>query len=121
MTGLLEPCEGKLSCTVLRGGGRRQWQPPYPTAKAVKWFYEAAEQGHADAQNDLGTMYVSGRGIAQSDTEAVKWFRRAADQGNAVAQYNVGLMYQNGRGLAQSDIEAAKWYRKAADQGSANA
>ena len=25
MTGLLELCEGKLSCTVLRGGGCQQW------------------------------------------------------------------------------------------------
>ena len=54
MTGLLEPCEGKLSCTVLRGGGdsdatslpglkgpRREWRKPKPMMNGLKKSDEA--------------------------------------------------------------------------------
>ncbi|POR97032.1 tetratricopeptide repeat protein, partial [Haemophilus influenzae] len=51
--------------------------------EAVKWYRKAAEQGHADAQLNLGYMYEKGRGVKQDDFEAVKWYRQAAEQGNA--------------------------------------
>ena len=39
----------------------------------------AAEQGNADAQNNLGFMYDKGRGVQQDYAEAVRWYRLAAD------------------------------------------
>ena len=30
-------------------------------AEAVKWFHKAADQGHAEAQNNLALMYFNGR------------------------------------------------------------
>lgn len=57
---------------------------------------QAAEQGDADAQNNLGAMYAEGQGVRQDDTEAVRWFRQAADQGLAQAQFNLGAMYYKG-------------------------
>ena len=50
----------------------------------------AAEQGHADAQNNLGWRYGNGEGVPQDDAEAVAWFRLAAEQGHADAQNNLG-------------------------------
>ena len=67
-------------------------------AKAEKWCRKAAERGFAEAQNNLGLMYVLGRGVTQDDVEAVKWFRRAADQGYAAAQYNLDALRRQGRG-----------------------
>jgi hypothetical protein len=61
-------------------------------AEAVRWFRKAADQGLALAQDNLGGMYASGRGVPQSDAEAVKWFRKAANQGLALAQNNLGFM-----------------------------
>ena len=52
----------------------------------MKWFRIAAEQGEAEAQTNLGTMYQNGKGVPQSNIEAVKWFRKAADQGDPDAQ-----------------------------------
>jgi len=89
--------------------------------ESVKWIRKAAEQGDAEAQSKLGTMYNKGRGVAQSDTEAVNWYRKAAEQGDAKAQNNLGVMYVSGRGVAQSVSEAGNWFRKAADQGVAEA
>ena len=44
---------------------------------------KAADQGHVNAQLNLGNMYEKGRGVAQSDMEAVRWYRTATDQGDA--------------------------------------
>lgn len=84
--------------------------------EAVKWFYKAAEQGHAVAQFNLGGAYATGRGITKSNGDAVKWYRRAAKQGNGDAQNNLGVMYYEGRGVPQSYTEAVKWFREAAEQ-----
>ncbi|WP_127478626.1 tetratricopeptide repeat protein [Sulfurivermis fontis] len=46
-------------------------------AEAVKWLTRAAEQGHQQAANTLGMMYVSGLGVKMDETEAKKWFALA--------------------------------------------
>ena len=89
-------------------------------AMAAKWYRTAAEQGHVNAQVNLGSLYFDGEGVPQDYAEAVRWYRRAADQGNvALAQYNLGVMYAHGKGVARDQGEAARWYRRAADQGEA--
>jgi TPR repeat protein len=40
-----------------------------------------AEQGDADAQRNLGIMYVEGEGIPQDITQGVYWLSKAAEQG----------------------------------------
>lgn len=42
--------------------------------KAYKWCSESAKSGHLVAQTYLGFLYMSGRGVQQSDIEAYKWF-----------------------------------------------
>jgi len=49
----------------------------------------AAEQGDADAQYNLGWMYVKGEGVPQNYKTAVKWYTLAAEQGLASAQSQV--------------------------------
>jgi TPR repeat protein len=80
-----------------------------------------AQQGDAYAQNNLGFMYASGKGVPENDIEAVKWYRLAAQQGDADAQFNLGFMYASGKGVPQNYREAVKWYRLAAQQGDAYA
>lgn len=48
--------------------------------EAVRSFRLAAEQGHADAQYNLGFSYAYGEGVLKDEGEAIKWFRLAADQ-----------------------------------------
>ena len=57
-----------------------------------------AEQGYAEAQNNLGMMYYFGDGVPQDYQEAVKWYRKAAEQELAKAQFTLGAMYGNGEG-----------------------
>ena len=86
--------------------------------KAAEWFRRAAEQGHASAQNNLGSMYEKGRGgLPRSDEIAAKWYRMAASQGLAEAQSNLGAMYAWGAGVKKDNTEAYAWLSIAAAQG----
>jgi len=90
-------------------------------ATALLLFRPFAEQGHVDAQFNLGLMYDKGEGTPQDYAAALKWYRLAAEQGDASAQYNVALMHDQGEGTAQDYAEALQWYRLAAAQGDADA
>ena len=94
---------------------------PADDQKAVYWYRQAAEQGHADAQFRLGAMYARGQGVPADDREAVFWYGEAAGQGHADAQFWLGRSYANGRGVSADDREAVFWYSKAAEQGHADA
>jgi TPR repeat protein len=95
----------------LAAADRRDYQT------ALKLLQPLADQGNAEAQYDLGNMYLDGPNGKPDFAEAAKWYRKAADQGNVVGQFAVGNMYKNGHGVKKDPAEAAKWYRKAAEQG----
>ncbi len=86
-------------------------------AAALGRLRPLAEHGHAEAQFNLGLMYVNGQGVAQDHTEAMKWYREAAEQELATAQYNLGLMYGLGQGVPQNFVMAHMWWTLAARQG----
>ena len=88
---------------------------------AVSEWEPLAKQGDARAQNNLGFMYESGRGIPQNDEAAVRWYMHSAKQGNAFAQYNLGVSYDEGIRVIQNFKTAVKWYRLAAKQEHAGA
>lgn len=54
--------------------------------RAFKWYFLAAQHNDAVSQKHLGTMYLKGQGVTQSDKQAKYWFTRSADQGNEAAQ-----------------------------------
>lgn len=89
-------------------------------ADDVSDFWEnlqAAAQGNAAAQYNLGAMYAEGQGVRQDYVEAVRWFRKAADQGLAQAQFNLGAMYYKGHGVRQDRALAQEWLGKACQNG----
>ena len=90
------------------------------TTADVATTRQQAEQGAANAQNDLGVMYYNGEGVPQDYVEAVRWYRLAADQGFAAAQLNLGVMYDRGRGVPQDYVEALRWVNLAAARASSD-
>ncbi len=50
-------------------------------AQAAQWFRKAAEQGVANAQNNLGVAYYKGHGVRQDLALAQEWFGKACDNG----------------------------------------
>ncbi len=88
-------------------------------ATAAQLYKLAADQGNAEAQNNLGVMYDKGQGVTQNYQEAARLYKLAADQGYARAQFNLGVLYSNGTGVTQNYQEAARLFKLAADQGHA--
>ena len=88
---------------------------------AIKEWMPLAEQGDADAQNNLGVMYQNGYGTTQDYKKAGKWYRLAAEQGQQNAQMQLGMLYASGIGVLQDDEQAFKWYKLSAKQGNARA
>jgi TPR repeat protein len=87
----------------------------------MKWFRLAADQGHADAQYNLGLMYYNGHGVPKNYPEAAKWFRVAADQGFAPAQNNLGSLFVMGQGVPRDNVLAHMWWDLSATQGNQEA
>ena len=82
----------------------------------MEYYQLAADQGNADAQNNLGYSYSSGEGVEQDYEKAVEYYQLAADQGNADAQYNLGYSYYFGEGVEQDYEKAVEYYQLTADQ-----
>ncbi|MEN8262506.1 MAG: tetratricopeptide repeat protein [Nitrospirota bacterium] len=84
---------------------------------------QLAEQGHPNAQYQLGKYYM-GLGNANMRRDlprAAKWLKQAAEQGQVDAQYSLGVLYQQGEGVIQDFEEASNWIRKAAEKGMTDA
>lgn len=86
--------------------------------RAAQYYKDVAAAGFAEAQNNLGNLYFSGRGVEQSYTEAAKLFQQAADQKFTNAQYSLGSMYFWGQGVEKNYENALKYFTLAADGGS---
>jgi TPR repeat protein len=46
--------------------------------EAAKWFRKAADQGHPEAQYNLGLAYANGQGVARDNVQALTWMNLAA-------------------------------------------
>jgi TPR repeat protein len=84
-----------------------------------KYLLAAATGNLAEAQNELGLLYLSGK-LAGADSPAgVAWLTRAAQSGSAQAQNNLATLYERGAaGLTQNLENAGQLYSLAANQGS---
>src|SRR5262249_23156894 len=69
--------------------------------RAIAIWQPLAEQGNSLAQNALGMMYSSGRGVTKDYEEALRWFRLSADQGDPFGEFEMGLAYAGGNGVRQ--------------------
>jgi TPR repeat protein len=76
-----------------------------------------AEQGVARAQNGVGVMYATGRGVPLDDAQAAEWFQKASDQGYAQAQEHLGYRYRKGLGVPKDYVKAVALLQTAAEQG----
>ena len=78
-------------------------------ATALHELSPLAENGDAEAQFLLESMFEGGLGVEQSYVEAIKWYGRAAGRGYAPAQNNLAYLYLRGWGVANEPIQAYLW------------
>lgn len=94
---------------------------PADFKKAFRHHLHAAEQGDADAQNEVGVMYSKGKGTVKNERAARMWYERAAAQGHTLGQYNLANSLANGTGGAKDEAHALTLFRVAAAKGDAEA
>ncbi|CDO60168.1 TPR repeat, SEL1 subfamily [Candidatus Phaeomarinobacter ectocarpi] len=96
--------------------------PTSPAEPQRQTLREAATNGDASAQYEIGQRYANGSsGVPQDNEQAAYWLNRAAEQGLAPAQYRLGTMFEKGLGLPENPTKARTWYERAAAQGNVKA
>jgi hypothetical protein len=87
---------------------------PQDYAEAVQWYRKAAEQGLAEAQNNLAGMYFGGRGVPQDYVAAHLWFNLSAAQGNEIAVKNRDIIaaLMNAAQISEAQKLAREWKPK---------
>jgi TPR repeat protein len=90
---------------------------PRNAVQAERWYKAAAAQGHVEAHNSLGRLYVTQKKAA----EARAWFEKGAALGHPQATSNLALVYDVGFGVPRDRRKALAIYATAADLGSAYA
>lgn len=86
-------------------------------ALAAKIWHAPAEQGHVQAQFNLGVAYATGQGVETNFAHAARWWEAAGFQGHTAAQYNLGMLYSRGQGVGKSIPQARMWWYMAAMSG----
>eukprot|EP00127_Corallochytrium_limacisporum_P005799 Clim_evm17s211 gene=Clim_evmTU17s211 len=81
----------------------------------------AAYTGRPMALHNVGTHYVSGRGVEHDMKSAAKWFSLAAMKGFTLSQLNLGQLYWHGKGVEKDMEKALYWLNLAAEGGNKNA
>ena len=66
--------------------------------QAATWFSAAARQGHLEASSNLGSMYMTGDGVAKSDRKAAALLQAAADRNHAPSLHNLGILFWRSSG-----------------------
>ena len=92
-----------------------------------KWLHKSAEQGHIEAQYQLGCQYVNmyithedGTFGPLDSAEGFRWLHRAAEQGHIEAHFQLGLSYYYKMGRIsnpEDKAEGIKWLRRAMSMG----
>jgi TPR repeat protein len=92
-------------------------QLPMDREKGASLLRQAADLGHAGAQNLYGQIFATGNGVPRDVSLGLKYFKESAATGNCSAQYNLGYAYESGTGVPRDLCTAKRWYLLAAAQG----
>jgi uncharacterized protein len=86
---------------------------PRSSDNAKKYYHKAADQGMAEAQNSLGSIFQAEKNYA----EAKSWYELAAAQNHPMATNSLGYLYDLGLGVPQDRNKGFEIYSRAADLG----
>ncbi|MDB9975545.1 hypothetical protein OAE24_05180 [Candidatus Thioglobus sp.] len=101
-----------LSNPVFADKGYDYYQQGDYKSAAIEWTKEA-KKGSRYAQNRLGELYRSGKGVTKDLEQAIYWFKESANQDYPRAQLHLGWYYYYGKGVNKNYNQALYWWRKA--------
>ncbi|HTP35071.1 MAG TPA: tetratricopeptide repeat protein [Candidatus Acidoferrales bacterium] len=82
---------------------------PQDPKLAAYWYWQAADNGHPEAQFNLARLYSSGKGVKRDEEQAARWVSASAAQGYAPAQASLGERFATGNGVTKDDKHAYFW------------
>lgn len=88
---------------------------PADAPQEVRDIARLAQDGNAEAQHDLATLYAMGSAIPQNYERAVYWYGRSSDGGVANSLYNLGVLTERGLGTGQDSRRAFQYFLRAAE------
>ena len=62
-----------------------------------------ANEGNADAMNELGARYINGEGVEKDEKKAFELFNNASERNCIKAKFNLAMCYYNGNGTEQNE------------------
>lgn len=88
------------------------------TAIGIRLIRQAALQGNAEAQNELGLFYDEGRyGVPQNVQKAERWYRRAVAQNDNTAKRNLAIFLLEKKGDKRYREEIVKLLQEVIESG----
>lgn len=86
--------------------------------KAMEYYLMAAGNGSTGAMNNIGNLYLHGKGVEKDYDKAFAWYQKATElSGNAAAECSLGMCYQYGYGTKIDYEKARGFYEASAKQG----
>ena len=73
--------------------------------ESAKWYRKSVEQGHAEAQYNLGVLYGNGNGVRQDNVYAHMWFDIVASNGDANGAVNRDIVVKR---MTKEQLEEAQ-------------
>jgi TPR repeat protein len=116
---LIGPARAEDADKVFRDGLTAFNEGSY--ARAFATWGPLAAAGDARAEEGIGFMYYTGRGVARDARHAAEYFYRAANQGEPTSQLLLAMMHFRSDGVPKSTPLALMWAELAMDGGQAEA
>ena len=96
-----------ILCVPLLGADKDKSLP-----KDFKSLKALAEEGDAEAQNQLANRYYWGKGVNVDKAHSFKWASRSAKQNNPKAKVRLAWLYYEGGGVPQDTIKAQALFKE---------
>ena len=80
---------------------------------AFRAWLKLAEQGEAEAQNNIGFLYERGLGVLQDYEQAETWYMMASAQGLPSAKHNLAMLTYKGHINNKDWRKSVEWLREA--------
>jgi TPR repeat protein len=77
--------------------------------EAYRSFQRLAKRGHAQAQYQLGMLYLYGKGVGQDVQQGISWLKQAAEGYSYLAANELSQIYLSGQWVKRDEAEAVKW------------
>ena len=72
---------------------------PQDYTKALEFYHQAIDLGHAQGYNDIGHAYMNGKGVKVDEKKAKYYWELGAMGGCTGSRYNLGAIEQNNGNL----------------------